>query len=264
LLAKVTFSGETASGWQQALFATPVAVAANTNYVISYLAPKGYYALDKTFAWAGVSAAPLHVAGDSPGVYSYGTSIKYPANSWQSSNYWVDVVFVPGSTTPPPVTYVISGKVTGSAATVTLSGTAGKVAATDSTGNYQFTGLNNGNYVVAPSQTGFTFSPSTTAVTINGASVTGINFSATAIPLPHTVTLTWTPSSSSGVVGYNVYRAAAAAGPYTRISTVAATSTSYVDASVVGGQTYFYVATAVDGDTNESTYSDWVSAQLPL
>ena len=42
-LATATFSGETASGWQQVSFATPVPIAANTTYVISYLAPKGHY-----------------------------------------------------------------------------------------------------------------------------------------------------------------------------------------------------------------------------
>ena len=41
LLASVTFTGETASGWQQATFATPVAITANTIYVVSYSAPNG-------------------------------------------------------------------------------------------------------------------------------------------------------------------------------------------------------------------------------
>ena len=39
-LATVTFTGETATGWQQANFATPVAVTAGTTYVASYLAPE--------------------------------------------------------------------------------------------------------------------------------------------------------------------------------------------------------------------------------
>ena len=38
--ATVTFTGETASGWQQATFATPVAITANTTYVVSYYAPE--------------------------------------------------------------------------------------------------------------------------------------------------------------------------------------------------------------------------------
>ena len=43
LLAQATFTGETASGWQQVTFSSPVAVTAGTTYVVSYLAPKGHY-----------------------------------------------------------------------------------------------------------------------------------------------------------------------------------------------------------------------------
>jgi len=39
LLATVTFSNESASGWQQQPLATPVAVAANTEYVVSVTTP---------------------------------------------------------------------------------------------------------------------------------------------------------------------------------------------------------------------------------
>jgi len=100
LLASATFSGETAAGWQQANFATPVAVSANTVYVASYLAPSGHYAADSGFfATSGVDAAPLHLlpdgAGGGNGVYAYGTTPAFPSSTWQSSNYWVDVVFSP-------------------------------------------------------------------------------------------------------------------------------------------------------------------------
>ena len=43
LLASATFANETASGWQQVNFSTPVAISANTTYVAAYLAPKGHY-----------------------------------------------------------------------------------------------------------------------------------------------------------------------------------------------------------------------------
>ena len=42
-LATVTFAGESASGWQQASFSSPVAIVANTTYVVSYTAPRGGY-----------------------------------------------------------------------------------------------------------------------------------------------------------------------------------------------------------------------------
>ncbi len=104
LLAQATFTGESASGWQQVDFAAPVAITANTVYVASYHAPNGKYSIDQGyFASAGVENAPLYaleegVSGGN-GVYSYGSG-GFPANTWNASNYWVDVVFTSGS---PPV-----------------------------------------------------------------------------------------------------------------------------------------------------------------
>jgi hypothetical protein len=102
LLGQVTFSGESTAGWQQATFATPVAVTANTTYIASYFAPNGHYAADgAAFASAGVDNAPLHAlpSGSSGGngVYAYGGAPTFPANSYNATNYWVDVVF---NTTP--------------------------------------------------------------------------------------------------------------------------------------------------------------------
>lgn len=96
-LASATFVNETASGWQQVNFATPVAISANTLYVASYHAPKGGYSIDTGyFGSVGVDKAPLHVpasgASGGNGVYRYGTS-GFPNQTWNSSNYWVDVVF---------------------------------------------------------------------------------------------------------------------------------------------------------------------------
>ncbi|MGB8259305.1 MAG: DUF4082 domain-containing protein, partial [Terracidiphilus sp.] len=112
LLASVTFSGETSSGWQQALFSTPVAVTANTTYVVSYWAPAGHYPDDSGyFTASGVNNGPLHAMKDGEAgnndVYTY-TKGNFPANTWNASNYWVDLVFntVP-STTPTPVAFSI-------------------------------------------------------------------------------------------------------------------------------------------------------------
>ena len=43
LLGSATFTNETASGWQQASFSSPIQITANTTYVAAYLAPKGHY-----------------------------------------------------------------------------------------------------------------------------------------------------------------------------------------------------------------------------
>ena len=82
----------------------------------------------------------------------------------------------------PPTTYSISGTIStaanGSGATVTLSGAASATTTANSSGAYSFTGLANGSYTVTPRKNGFTFSPSSLPVTVSGANVTGVNFTA--------------------------------------------------------------------------------------
>lgn len=102
LLASATFSGETSSGWQQFSFSRPVTIAANTVYVVSYHCGNGHYSISQNyFATTGFDAAPLHalangVSGGN-GVYRYGAGNQFPAQTWNTSNYWVDVVFVPAA-----------------------------------------------------------------------------------------------------------------------------------------------------------------------
>jgi len=99
-LATATFTGETASGWQQVNFATPVAISANTVYVASYHTNVGHYGFDEYyFATAGVDNPPLHALADGVsggnGVYRYGSNSTFPNQSWHASHAWVDVVFSP-------------------------------------------------------------------------------------------------------------------------------------------------------------------------
>ncbi len=98
LLATATFTNESASGWQQVNFATPVAIAANTVYVASYHTNVGHYSASQSFfAGKGVDNPPLHALADgisgASGAYAYGSSSSFPNQSWNSSNYWVDVAF---------------------------------------------------------------------------------------------------------------------------------------------------------------------------
>jgi len=97
-LATATFTGETASGWQQVNFATPVAISANTVYVASYHTNVGHYGIDEyCFATVGVDNPPLHALADGVsggnGVYRYGSTSTFPNLSWHAFNAWVDVVF---------------------------------------------------------------------------------------------------------------------------------------------------------------------------
>jgi hypothetical protein len=123
-LARATFTNETSSGWQTVSFSAPVSVSANTTYVASYYAPNGEYAADVNFfSGRSVTNGPLSVPADSAsqheGLYHYGGS-AFPTSSWNSSNYWVDVVFTPASMTQSNPIVTITSPSSGS----TLSGTA--------------------------------------------------------------------------------------------------------------------------------------------
>jgi len=111
LLAEATFTGESASGWQEVQLDAPVAIDADTTYVASYHAPNGGYAATSGyFAGNGADSPPLHALADgvdgANGVYNYGPSGVFPTSTFNQANYWVDVVFdddVGPDTTPPEV-----------------------------------------------------------------------------------------------------------------------------------------------------------------
>ena len=104
-LAQATFTGETDSGWQSVTFSAPVAVTAGTTYVASYFAPQGHYSSSSHGLDDAVDNGPLHTIANSAsgnGVYAYGTTSTFPSNSYQGTNYWVDVLYAvpaPGQVT---------------------------------------------------------------------------------------------------------------------------------------------------------------------
>lgn len=105
-LASVTFANETASGWQQALFATPVPIAANTLYIASYFAPQSHWSYDLNyFTTNGRSSPPLHAPAKTEtanGVFAYSATSTFPNSTYADTNYWVDVVFTTSTAAPPP------------------------------------------------------------------------------------------------------------------------------------------------------------------
>ncbi|HMP82876.1 MAG TPA: DUF4082 domain-containing protein, partial [Verrucomicrobiota bacterium] len=112
-LASVTFSNETASGWQEQALSTPVAIDANTTYVVSYHAPNGRYSVNGTyFSSSGFENYPLRALADGEeggnALAKYGPS-SFPDTTFNAANYWVDIVFVEDltpDTTPPQITSV--------------------------------------------------------------------------------------------------------------------------------------------------------------
>jgi hypothetical protein len=125
LLSSVTFANETPSGWQQAIFPSPVPITANTTYVISYHTNVGSYSADGGyFGAAPIDSPPLHaptspVAGGN-GVFAYGES-QFPTGTFNGTNYWVDVVFAASvvDNTPPVISRIKSTILDSSRITIT-------------------------------------------------------------------------------------------------------------------------------------------------
>ena len=130
LLATATFTGETASGWQQVNFASPILLTANTIYVASYHTTTGHTSDDNNyFTNIGVDNSPLHApasgASGGNGVLTLGAGSAFPNTTNLDSNYWVDVVFLASSSPPPLQSLTLNPtSVTGGASltgTVTLN-----------------------------------------------------------------------------------------------------------------------------------------------
>ena len=96
------------------------------------------------------------------------------------------------------------------------------------------------------------------------ATTDSANFSiAIAAAADHSVMLKWTASPSAGVTGYNVYRSTVSGSGYSKITPSPNKGLSYTDATVVNGQTYYYVTTSVNTAGDESSYSSQVKMVIP-
>jgi len=102
LLGELTFEDETASGWQEAYFDDEIPISACDTYVASYYAPNGKYSTTREYFEDGYNNPPLYakqsgfdVTSLGNGRYRYGSPGEIPEFSYQSTNYWVDVIFEP-------------------------------------------------------------------------------------------------------------------------------------------------------------------------
>ncbi len=95
-LAEVTFTNETASGWQEERLPEPVPINKDTTYITSYYAAGGRFGFSPGFFGAGTSRSPLRAPSDfaagGNGVYRYGPS-GFPNATFGGTNYWVDASF---------------------------------------------------------------------------------------------------------------------------------------------------------------------------
>lgn len=121
----------------------------------------------------------VSASGLSPGIY-IGQLMITPSGLGNAAAIPIPVTFTVNPSVPAG--YAISGTVSpaslGAGALVTLSGPSARTATVDGAGNYLFTGVPDGSYSIAPSNTGTVFSPAAQGVVVNGADVSGVNFTA--------------------------------------------------------------------------------------
>jgi Domain of unknown function (DUF4082)/Fibronectin type III domain len=101
LLASATFTNESASGWQQVTFSSPVAIQANAVYIVSFSTGGGYFGITTSFfTKGGVSSGPLQAlpGNVTGGDGVYGTRAgAFPNVNGGGMNFWADVAFTPSS-----------------------------------------------------------------------------------------------------------------------------------------------------------------------
>lgn len=106
--------------------------------------------------------------------------------------------------------FYISGGITASDAglsgvSVSLTGSSSNTSTTNESGSYSFSGVQNGTYYITPSKTGYTFSPATQKVTINGGNLFGQSFIASSTTIIGTYNISGAVSANgSGLAGVAV------------------------------------------------------------
>jgi hypothetical protein len=107
MLGEATFINETNSGWQQVTLTNPVPITAGTTYTVSYFSSEGKYGFTNNYFTSAVVNGPLRGLADGEdggnGVYIYTTSSAFPTNTYLSSNYYADIVFLTGPDITPPL-----------------------------------------------------------------------------------------------------------------------------------------------------------------
>jgi uncharacterized protein YaiE (UPF0345 family) len=93
LLGSVTFTNETASGWQQQALPSAINIAAGTKYIVSVNANTHYVATSGGLATTIINGDLSAVADGSNGVFSFDPNL-FPTQSFNNANYFRDVVFI--------------------------------------------------------------------------------------------------------------------------------------------------------------------------
>jgi hypothetical protein len=89
LITTVTFSGETASGWQYMAFPTnPLLDVFPATYTVSYTCPNGHYAATAGGFTPDITAGPIT---GFIGHFKNPLPEAYPTDEFGQGNYWVDI-----------------------------------------------------------------------------------------------------------------------------------------------------------------------------
>jgi Abnormal spindle-like microcephaly-assoc'd, ASPM-SPD-2-Hydin len=243
-------------------------------------APLGYQWYKNGTAIAGATSAsyttPAETVSDNGAQFTVVVSDSLGSITSSAAILTVNAA-TPGALTPSAASLsfgnVIVNNSSSRGVTLTNSGLVNITVSSVTVGGSGFnaSGISSGE-IIAPGQVvtlNVSFAPSATGSITDNLSIasdasnspTTIGISGVGV-LPHTATLSWTASTST-VIGYDVYRGSVSGGPYTLVNSSIVAGTQYVDSSVLAGQTYYYVATAVDSGNRESTYSDQVVANVP-
>jgi hypothetical protein len=202
LLAQATFTNESASGWQQVSFSSPVQILPNTLYVASYHAPTGQYAVSQNaFTSLGVDNGVLHVpsSGSSGGngIYLYSSSSVFPTNTYLATNYWVDVVFTDSASQGPTPTPTPTP-------TQTPTATSTPVPTSTPTQTPTATSTSVPTFTPMPTNTPVPGATSTPTPTVTSTPVPSSTPTPTATsPVAPTSTPTPTPSSTTVTIGFD-------------------------------------------------------------
>ncbi len=128
---------------------------------------------------------------------------------------------------------------------------------------YSDSNLANGSHVyraTAVDTVGNESAPSNEAAALVNLALPSQPINVTAVPLPQggSINVCW--EAVSGAAGYHLYRATAAGGPYTLVTSELLTEICYLDSGLIDGQNYFYIVHAVDALGNESAASSEAAA----
>ncbi|MBB3656627.1 hypothetical protein FHX15_001855 [Rhizobium sp. BK650] len=163
LVATVSFTNESLSGWQTATFSSPLQITGGATYIASYHTTGSYVATANYFTSAHTNGS-LTAPSGANGVYAVGGT-AFPTSSYQSTNYWVDVVYNQSTSNTAPVAANDNGFTTYANTALSIAAASLLANDTDADGDpLSITGVNgavNGTVTFNSQTNTVTFTPAT-------------------------------------------------------------------------------------------------------